>query len=161
MGRRAKGVAADASDVALNMTPMIDCVFQLLIFFMVCTDLSQKEIEQILLPNAEKSIEDKGDEEEKRVIINIAKAKDYATTKDISIKVKGTEYNLEQLKEILFTNAEIKRDEEDPNRPSEIYVLIRCDEEIRWREVQWVMQACADPAVRIYKLQFATREHKK
>jgi hypothetical protein len=41
---------------------------------------------------------------------------------------------------------------------SEIYVLIRADRSTPWQEVQWIMQDCADPDVRIWKLQFATRD---
>jgi biopolymer transport protein ExbD len=156
MGRKA--APADSSDTALNMTPMIDCVFQLLIFFMVVVDMSSKEIENIKLPLSTQAVEDKGDDTEKRVIVNITKAKDWETSHDIEVKVKGIPYSLEKLKEILFTYAELKRDEKDPNKPSEVFVLIRCDKDIRWREVQWVMQSCADPAVRIYKLQFATAD---
>jgi biopolymer transport protein ExbD len=137
---------------------MIDIVFQLLIFLLVVTDLTQKEIENLKLPLSTEAVEDKADEKDKRVIVNINKADDWATTKDIVVKIKGKIYNLENLKEVLFTHAETKRDENDPNQPSEIFVLIRCDREVRWREVQWVMQACADPSVRIYKLQFATAD---
>ena len=57
----------------------------------------------------------------------------------------------------LLERAETKRETVAPYG-SEIFVLIRCDQDVRWREVQWVMQACADPEVRIYKLQFATME---
>jgi biopolymer transport protein ExbD len=148
------------SDLELNMTPMIDVVFNLIIFFMIVTDLTQKELEQLKLPKSDKAIEDKGDEEEKRVIINVIKKdpNNWATDKSVEIKIKGKDYDLDKLKEHLFLHADQKRDLDHPSQPSEIYVLIRCDQDIRWREVQWVMQACADPAVRIYKLQFATRK---
>jgi biopolymer transport protein ExbD len=147
----------DASDVELNMTPMIDVVFNLLIFFMIVTDMTRKEIEELVLPWSEAAIEDQDDEKERRVIINIIPAPDWTPrNQNVIIKVKAEEYDLDQLKEELFKHAETKRDLEHPSQPSEIFVLIRCDKDIRWREVQWVMQACADPAVRIYKLQFAT-----
>jgi biopolymer transport protein ExbD len=145
-------------DLELNMTPMIDVVFNLIIFFMVVTDLTQKEIENLTLPKSTQAEEDKGDETERRVIVNITKTEDWDQSKNVDIKIKGVPYNLEKLKVELLKHAETKRDLEDPSSPSEIFVLIRCDEDIRWREVQWVMQACADPAVRIYKLQFATRK---
>lgn len=43
-----------------------------------------------------------------------------------------------------------------PNEKSDLSVLIRADRRVGWRQVQWVMQACADPSVRIWKLQMAT-----
>jgi biopolymer transport protein ExbD len=151
-------MSAGNSDLGFNMTPMIDIVFQLLIFLLVVTDLTQKEIENLKLPLSTEAVEDKGDDEDKRVIVNINKADDWETSKDIVVKIKGKIYNLENLKEVLFTHAEMKRDLTHEAQPSEIFVLIRCDRNIRWREVQWVMQACADPSVRIYKLQFATAD---
>lgn len=154
---------ADSTDLGINMTSMIDIVFQLLLFFMVVIDLGKKEIENLTLPKAIKSEEDKGKDNERRVIINILKAKEYDQTKDVEVKIKGKIFKLDALKEELFIHAETKRDPTDSsgNSPSEIFVLIRCDKDIRWREVQWVMQACADPAVRIYKLQFATADLKE
>jgi biopolymer transport protein ExbD len=153
-----KKAASDASDVELNMTPMIDVVFNLIIFFMIVTDMSQKELELLKLPKSSQAIEDSGDEKERRVIINIVQSKNFKQDKKVKIFIRKIEYDLDKLKEHLFVHADIQRDMDHPSQPSEIFVLIRCDQDIRWREVQWVMQACADPAVRIYKLQFATRK---
>jgi biopolymer transport protein ExbD len=144
------------------MTPMIDVVFNLIIFFMIVTDMSQKELEELVLPKSTQAEEDNGDETERRVIINISKKNKETFNEDheVDIKIKGKDYDLDRLKEELFVHADSNRDMEDPAQPSEIFCLIRCDKDVRWREVQWVMQACADPAVRIYKLQFATSEMK-
>ena len=161
MAKKGKG-SDGADDIQLNMTPMIDVVFNLIIFFMIVTDMSQKELEQLVLPMSTQAVEDTGDEQERRVIINITK-KNPETFKDdheVDITIKGKDYDLDKLKEELFVHADSNRDMLDPAQPSEIFCLIRCDKDIRWREVQWVMQACADPAVRIYKLQFATSEIK-
>ena len=57
----------------LNMTPMIDVVFNLLIFFMIVTDMTSKELEKLVLPMSTQAVEDTGDENERRVIINIRK----------------------------------------------------------------------------------------
>jgi biopolymer transport protein ExbD len=143
------------------MTPMIDVVFNLIIFFMIVTDMSQKELEQLILPKSTQAVEDNG-VEDRRVIINITKKnmETFDQDHEVDIKIKGKDYDLDRLKEELFVHADSFRDMEDPAQPSEIFCLIRCDRDIRWREVQWVMQACADPAVRIYKLQFATSEMK-
>jgi len=162
---------ASEEEIELNLTPMIDVVFNLIIFFMIITDLTQKDIEQLTLPKASQDKEDKADEKETRVIINVAKEvgpkKQYKTIESwppggpVMVKVKGRELNLEQLKEELFKIAETNRDLTHPMQPSEVFVLIRCDKDIRWREVQWVMQAAADPEVRIYKIQFATAKQEE
>lgn len=153
-------------EVELNLTPMIDVVFNLIIFFMIITDLSQKEIEVLRLPTASEDQEDTG--EDVRVIINIAKKPDAKGQVDywkpgdpIVVKLKGDPVETEDLWRQLRTYAEIKRDNEHASKPSEVFVLVRCDADIRWREVQWVMQAAAHPDVRIYKLQFATAKREQ
>jgi len=141
---------------------MIDVVFNLIIFFMLVADLSQKDIELLQLPWSTEAQADTG-QEDLRIIINVGKAgetiedrRNWKSGDPILIKVKAEEVNLKQLTQRLLVFAERKRDTEHPMQPSEVFALIRCDEKIRWLDVQWVMQACADPDVRIYKLQFAT-----
>ena len=45
-------------DAKMDMTPMIDCVFLLMIFFVLVIDLSQQELEDLILPKAEKTVPD-------------------------------------------------------------------------------------------------------
>jgi len=146
--------AAAPADVSLNMTPMIDVVFNLLIFFMVITEMTQREIEELALPRSEAAIEDDGVSQFERVIINVVKADDWAETREVRVRIAGREYDWRQLREFLYIAAE--RSMPSAKEPSEVPVLIRCDKEIRWREVQWIMQACADSAIRMYRLEFAT-----
>ena len=37
-------------------------------------------------------------------------------------------------------------------------VLVRGDRQAKWKYVQWILQVCADPSIRIHRLQFAV-EH--
>jgi biopolymer transport protein ExbD len=79
----------------LSMTPMIDIVFNLVIFFLIVTDLTQKELENLVLPNAQKAKEDKAAEDEERVIINLVEnEKEPGTYKAI---IKRVEYDHEAL----------------------------------------------------------------
>ena len=55
----------------MNMTPMIDIVFNLLIFFMVVSDLTQQELANLTLPLAHTAVEDKDNDEDDRIILNI------------------------------------------------------------------------------------------
>jgi biopolymer transport protein ExbD len=144
----------DRVDLELNMTPMIDVVFNLLVFFMIALDLSQKDLEELALPTALCSVEDRGEE---RVTVNVVKAEDHADTGAVRIVVRGRDYDLEGLGDLLFAMAERHReDAPGPNPPSDIPVLVRCDREVRWRAVQRVLQVCAKPPVRIWKVEFAT-----
>jgi len=50
MARKEKRKSASAGAVSFNMTPMIDIVFNLLIFFILTSQFTQLEIEQVNLP---------------------------------------------------------------------------------------------------------------
>jgi biopolymer transport protein ExbD len=148
----------NAKDLEPNMTPMIDVIFQLLIFLMVANDLSRKEIEDLKLPEAIHAEEDKGAQlEERRVIVNLLKGKDGQPPK---LRVKGKEMNLNQFAQELRIVARQHTEPESPNASS-IFVLIRADTGARWQDVQYVMQVCADPSIKVYKLQFATEDPNK
>ncbi len=47
------------ADSELNMTPMIDIVFNLVTFFMLTLDMSKKELAALDLPRAYQGVEDK------------------------------------------------------------------------------------------------------
>ena len=151
------GEEPDFSGVEMNMTPMIDIVFQLIIFLMVANDMSRKEIEDLMLPQAKHAQEDKGEKEKYRIIVNLLK-NERKNTPDL--KVKGREMDLVQFQQFLKPEADRNREPDGP-KASELYVLIRADKSSRWQDVQWVIQACCDPGIRVYKLQFATEDPKK
>ena len=138
--------AVDLSDVqTFDMTPMIDIVFQLVVFLMIANDMGAREIEDLVLPKAPHGEEDVA-LEKRRVIVNLLADKGGGPP---TLKVRGREMDLEGLKQVL-------RSETDGTRASDLYLLIRADAASRWQDVQWVMQACADEKIRVYKLQFAT-----
>ena len=146
-------MADDNEPVKLNMTPMIDVVFQLIVFFLVANDLSRKEIVDLKLPQAEHGAEDKASEDI-RVILNIKKPAD-PNQRLPTIFVRGKEFDVKQLSRELQTKADLKR-EAGPGSPSAVFALIRADKDAPWQHVQYVMQVCADPKIALYKLQFAT-----
>lgn len=45
-----------------NLTPMIDVTFQLIIFFMIVTDMASAQIENLKVPSASKAIKEKYDD---------------------------------------------------------------------------------------------------
>ena len=57
-------------NVEMDMTPMIDCVFLLMIFFVLVIDLSQKNLEDLILPRAQFKEPDESPPEN-RPIINV------------------------------------------------------------------------------------------
>jgi len=111
-------------ELVMNLAPMIDVVFLLLIFFMVATTFVEKEKEMALdLPQAES-----GDEPERtpdEIVINIMR--------DGRILVSGEEVDRAALIESLTRVA--RRDPETP-------VTIRGDKEVFHEHVVGVMDAC-------------------
>ena len=147
------------TDMEMNMTPMIDVVFLLIIFFMIITDLTQQELEDLKLPVAEEAVEDKPDPKTVRPIINI----DYRG----EIKVKReTVYDPEdsdsrQLEGFLADSARKMPKEVDedlgvplPDNP----LLIRADQVTPFKELQRVMEICGKQGIQIWKVEIAAAQ---
>lgn len=153
-------LAKDSSDqpIELDMTPMIDCVFQLIIFFMLITDMTQKELEELYLPKAKVAASDKPDPRITRPVINILS--------DGTIWVKRELYydpakddKYKKLKEYLARMAK-----EMPKKPiaegSSILVpdnplLIRADQATPAKYIQKVMEVCGTAGIQIWKVELA------
>jgi len=142
-----KKAAAPITNVAIDMTPMIDCTFNLLIFFILVVDLGQQELEKVTLPRASQFIKD--DKNEKgRKVVNL----------DIEgvIKVKRRPFALEQLKTDLKIWSDMYDREENGlcSKP----ILIRTDRGTEMKHVQKIMQLCGEKGLQIYKIELACSE---
>ena len=153
-----------SEDGKLNMTPMIDITFLLVVFFMLTIDLSSKEFKPVELPFASEGQEDKEDptEEVKRFVINL--------DSEGLVSFKSHEFSLssenpgeaddaiQALKDALRRLQGQDSNWIEPDGASKVPVMIHADWGAKWKYVQWVMQACADPAIKIYKIQFAVKK---
>ena len=163
MASTARKMMQDSDE--MDMTPMIDIVFNLLIFFMVVSDLTQKDLANLTLPLAYKAVEDKDDDPDDRVILNVDNSG--------QVLYRGEPINLDRLGEALRdakrTYKRIKRMKE-PNDPhageekiaegvyaSKLFVLLRADKDTPWQHVQWLMTIMAEQ--KFYKLQFACKKY--
>jgi len=122
----------------MNMTPMIDVVFQLIIFFMLVMEITQQDLEQLKLPTAENARPDK-DPSKERLTLNVSwKREEYVKQpKDrdpaaFEYRIKGTLVRDDQLYQRLREHAVLAL---DINGNSEMPVLIRCDQNIEYRAV--------------------------
>ena len=146
----------DDLDLGLNMTPMIDIVFQLLIFFMVVTELATLDLERLTLPYAKATDTSKTRiDDATKITINVTKKGD--------LKIRKTKYTDEQLREFMryeATQAGQEPNEEVSNAPkvSRLQVLIRADRDARFEGVQRVFDACQKFGV--YKTSVATTEQR-
>lgn len=113
-----------AAELSLNLAPMIDVVFLLLIFFMVATTFAQQEKEMSLdLPTAESGEEAKSTPEE--IVINLMQ--------DGRIRVAGEDVSEEALEALLVRAARAN---------AETPVTIRGDRDVVLQKVVLVMDAC-------------------
>jgi len=136
----------------IDMTPMIDIVFLLIVFFMIVVDLTQQDLVILQLPKAEFAVPDKKPEKN-RLTVNV-------TYKDEvpEIRVKRVVMTLDELKAWMYPIARSKIDKK--TKFSEIPILIRCDKNAPFRVVQQIMAVCADKDIQIYKVMLAAAENK-
>jgi len=128
-------------DAKIDMTPMIDVVFLLIIFFMLVTEMSKMEIEAITLPyalSAKEEIKDK----ETRVIVNL--------TEKGKIRQMRRDRTAEEFLRILQVAA--AKCQSDSDGLPIMSVKIRADAKCEYKHVQEVMVQCMKAY--IWKLSF-------
>jgi len=161
-----KRVIPETDDAKMNMTPMIDITFLLVVFFMLTIDLSTKEFFPVVLPYATQGVEDKDEKTEiRRFIINLTAGgkihfKNY--TFDLASEDPGAQDDaIQALQDALRKVQGHDPSMWEPDGASKVPVMIHADWGAKWKYVQWVMQACAQQDIKIYKLQFAVRRPAK
>jgi len=120
---------------SLSLTPLIDIVFLLLIFFLVATRFAEEEREMdVRLPDASeaKPLTSKPSE----LFINIDADGQYFVT--------GKVVDLEQLDSILQAAY--------VNNPGRASAVIRADERCAWRPIVAAMNACNKANIHDYKV---------
>lgn len=115
----------------INIAPLIDVVFLLIVFFLTVSHLAQIRVEALSLPEAQQG--DKADEASKaRVVINI--------TEDGQIVISGQKHSIESMSPLL--DREIQRLGLDA-----VSVLIRADRKVAWKIVSEVLQLCSQKSI--------------
>jgi len=121
--------------VGFNMTPMIDVVFLLIIFFLVSSHLARQEIQlELDLPDASsgRRIEE---EDVRRVVVNVLPDAQL----DRQIMVGGTLLDGPELARM------IRYESQKSDRPLE--VRIRSDRRVPYRVIEPILLACARAGV--------------
>ncbi|MFH0945623.1 MAG: biopolymer transporter ExbD [Planctomycetota bacterium] len=139
----------------VNMTPMIDIVFQLIIFFMIVIDMSQKDLEDLVLPMSKTAMED--EPEEGRLYVNINRRGEYIMTR--------ANLSLNDLERELKVRVDLPRPEgkriRDKDGLAERPILIRADRASEFKHVQKVMFLCGKEGLKIWKVELAAGQEKK
>lgn len=162
--------AATGEDTVLNMTPMIDICFNLVIFFMLTLDLSSKEYEQLTLAFADNGVEDKDDPADpiasRKMIVNVLP--------DGNIVLKGNKWNLSSqdpkeqyaaLKALQAEMALVTADDglagvklREADMHSKIPLQIHGDRAANWRYVQWIIATASHHKIMMYKVFFSVKK---
>jgi biopolymer transport protein ExbD len=159
-------------NVEMDMTPMIDCVFLLMIFFVLVIDLSQKNLEDLILPRAVFQEPDEAPPEN-RPIINVLQSGAVVFEQKVYFDptVDGTNYAkirdlLREIKRVGLANNTLKEKEE--TLPGGIKaklmddpILIRADKWTEWHYVGEIMKQCSQPDIAFWKVELAMSEQDK
>jgi biopolymer transport protein ExbD len=159
------------SEVEVDMTPMIDLTFLLIIFFIIVNDMTQQELEDLKLPVAQKAGHD--DPPPGRPILNVLEDGSIIWKKNLlywpGIEPRGQDpirknrpdyyWKLAQTMELEFVRwMETDFDEglqmDLPDEP----ILIRADRNTPFRYIQRIMEVCSRQNILIWKVQLAASE---
>lgn len=164
-------------NVEMDMTPMIDCVFLLMIFFVLVIDLSQKNLEDLILPRAVfQEPDDKPPEN--RPIINILQNGAVVYNQEVKYDpdVHGRDFrnpaSAKPIKDLLLFIREKGLDQKKLKLVTEDIggkkvsliddpILIRADKWTEWNYVGEVMKQCSMPDVAFWKVELAMSEQDK
>jgi biopolymer transport protein ExbD len=165
MGKHAP--PAPEENVAVNVVPLVDIMFLLLLFLMVGGDMSHRESAELQLPLADKATEAKKDEDF-YAVINVHPIRDPANdaerlTPDFrnianwQFGIGGVEYKdywelVDKLKEVAMRKVE---DTPIPGTKdkylSGMTITIRADRSAPYGMIQLAMQACSEAL--LYKIE--------
>lgn len=162
-------------EVAANLVPMIDIMFLLLLFFMLNADMSQRDLEDMKPPVANKADQDKPEESADRITVNVHHANDTCPLHNQPgqlcveaahwfISVQGNRYALDEksldgLQKRLSALADSKREKPgDKASKSERLVLIRGDQFAPYGLIQRSLERLAKSG--LYKTQVAVQIEK-
>ena len=154
---------ADAkTEMEMDMTPMIDVVFLLIIFFMIITDLTQQDLEMLKLPVAHSSVPDKPDPSVVRPVINIVHTGKMIVKKETKFDPENPDLTV--MESFLSDQARLMPKEHFnkeagtgpmiPDNP----LLIRADRNTPFKHIQKVMELCGKKGIQIWKLELAASE---
>lgn len=140
---RKKGMAP-VHDEHINVTPLIDIVMCLIIFFMICGKLAENEGDKgVMIPKATQSQE--LGEQKGRLIVNLSPVNRENRQQAPKVVIKGEECNMADLTKKL---RDAKRENPD------LRLLVRADKELIYIHISPVLVACAQ--ANISSIHFAT-----
>lgn len=155
---------AAKTDATMDMTPMIDCTFQLIIFFMVCTEIKQSDDADVNLPRT-RFVEKDDKPPKNRVVINCVfksvgdAGGEHKIVESIIVRKnrydqKGLQAFLERVDREDRVSKGMKLDKSA--ELSKLFVKIRADARCEWNTVRMAQMACTDAGV--WKLSYGSEK---
>ncbi len=129
------------SHIGMNMTPMIDIVFQLIVFFLVASHLAQQEVQlELDLPSATEG-QRLAEDQPRRIVVNVLPE----DRPEGRILIGGR----------LLTTAKAAAliGYESRHAQGDLEVRIRSDRRVPYRDVEPILLACAEAGV--WRVSFA------
>ena len=155
------------TEMEMNMTPMIDVTFLLIIFFMIITDLTQQDLEELKLPIAMQAIADEPDPTKVRPVVNVLSTGEVIVKRETLYDPETEEstllerYLADQAAFMLSKEGNWEYIEEgNPNskRIPGNPLLIRSDQNTPFNMIQKIMEICGKEGIQIWKLELAAAE---
>ena len=151
--------------VEQDMTPMIDIVFLLIIFFMVVTELTLNQAE-VILPVAPEAVVEEPQPGERVLTINVSLANQDGSDEPIELIQINADAPVADVKELTQAlKAEVAAYGKmipKPNKPGEsdsaIQVIIRCDRNAKSGNFHKIFKACTD--AKIFKVSLAAQNER-
>ena len=156
------------TEMEMNMTPMIDVVFLLIIFFMIITDMTQQDLEALKLPEARAAIPDEPDPKKVRPVLNVPVSgnvivklnKIYEPEVDGEDVSRLEQYLADQAKAMVLSGAVAHANVDAGTGPMlpDNPILIRADKNTEFKYIQKIMELCGKEGIQIWKVQLAAAE---
>jgi biopolymer transport protein ExbD len=129
----------------MNMTPMIDVVFLLIIFFLVSSNLAKQEVHaELTLPTADQG-SDQSDTGAPRITINVSKKEGENVIQFGAMPVTRAEISSQLKREMAKAGEKLE-------------IRIRADETIPFGVIKPIMAACAK--LGIWNVKLMVKPHK-
>jgi biopolymer transport protein ExbD len=148
----------EQDDADVDLVPLIDCVFLLLLFFMLCGRMTMDQrTEQITVPPTRTATEVKDPKDFERIVINVFGSTKTGNPPRNTIRIGNVNYvssgpeNLEsyqKLRQVLDVAYDRADKIEDPKKSGlmlpKVVLEIRADADTEYRVVQEVQQVVSD-----------------
>jgi len=149
------------TEMKMNMTSMIDVVCLLIIFFMIITDLTQQDLEELKLPPARAAVEDKPDPKIIRPIINIPQSGRMIVKREEKYNPEVDGDDMSRLERYLADQSARMPKKMDPEVGALLPdnpLMIRADMNTEFKYIQRIMEICGKQGIQIWKLELGAAE---